>query len=385
MNRSSKNKRLKILFYEPSSGFGGSSHFLASLINNLNRQEFQALVLIKNWGPQFEKIRDAEFIRLKNYVEPDKMSHLGFAFFFFRNILPEIIVLFFLIKNKKIDLVHVNTSIISGTPAIFASKLAGIPCICYVQQTKPLINRERFIVKFVDQFVIQNSYCLTLYKSHISENKLNLIYLGLDLNAFKKAKTGILRSEFKLNNAPLVGIVGRIVEGKGQKEFILAAKAVLQRKPETRFIIVGEAKGSDSAYFREVQELVKSESLENRVIFTGWRTDIEDVINDLDILVQASSTFPESFGLTITEAMVLGKPVVATNIPGPSEVVEDKVTGFLVPAANPQKLTEAILNLLDDKELARNFGRAAKQRVQDRFDITKIARQLECLYRKALK
>jgi len=380
MKKPLKDNKTIILFYEPSSGFGGSSSFLAGLINNLNRDKFYPVVLIKNSGPQFNKIRDTEFVKLNNYNEPERLSHFSFSFFFLRNILPEIIKIYSIIRRKRINLAHINTNIISGTPAIFASKLAGVPCVCCIRQTKPLINREKFIARFVDEFVIENSHCLALYKNHIKESKLNLIHCGLDLRLFENAKKGSFRNEFKLNSAPIVGLVGRIVEGKGQKEFILSAKEVLKVRPDVKFVIVGEAKGGEECYFQEVRELVKKESLMENVIFTGWRNDTEDVISDFDILVQASSTFPESFGLTTVEAMALGKPVVATNITGPSEIVINGVTGFLVPPADPLKLADATLAILNDKELGVNLGKAGRLRVEEAFDITKIVRKIEKLY-----
>ncbi|MDD4899723.1 MAG: glycosyltransferase family 4 protein, partial [Candidatus Omnitrophica bacterium] len=141
-----------------------------------------------------------------------------------------------------------------------------------------------------------------------------------------------------------------------------------------------EGRSVDDKFYRQVRDLVSTEQINKSFIFTGWRKDIRNIIADLDILVQASTTFPEGFGLTCIEAMASEKPVVATNIPGPSEIVLDGETGFLVPPKDVNALAEAILKILKGKDLSRKMGMEGKRRVEEFFDVRRTVKNLEEIY-----
>jgi len=383
-NRKRLLEMRSILFYEPSSGFGGSANSLANLVNGLNNQRFKPVVVIKNYGPQIKKIKNAEILKLTDYKESEKLTSFSFFIYFILKVLPEAVKIYFNIKKNKISLVHINTNIISGIPAIIASKIAGIPCICHIRQTRQLIKRERFFAKWVDRFIVLNRNVLEMLKEELPEEKISLIYDGVDLERFSQSQNGEFRKEYSLDSSSIVGIVGRIVNGKGHKEFVLSAKEILKVKPEVKFFIIGDAKGSDDKYLSEVKQLVENENLEENLIFIGWRNDVKNIILDLDILIQAS-TSPEGFGLTCVEAMALKKPVIATNIPGPSEIVVDGETGFLVPPGDIKSLAERIIFLLDNPSAAKRMGEAGRKRAGELFDIRKTVDNIENIYETVLK
>lgn len=377
-------ERKNILYYDPSSGFGGSSSALVKLVNNLNREEFNPVVVIRREGPNFDKIVNAKIIKLRHSAEKEKMSLLELSAYFIVRIMPEVIRLRSIILKERIHLVHINISILWGIPAIIAARLAGIPCICHIRATlKGLIKREKLFLKWVAKVIVINKDAYAIYSREIPKEKLLLFYDGADANDFKYPLAGSLRREFNLDGAQLVGLVGRIVAGKGHKEFILAAKEILKHKPLAKFMIVGDAKGEDRAYryFQEVKDLVRRENLGNSVLFTGWRTDITNIIADLDVLVQASTTFPEGLPNTIIEAMALKKPVVATQISGPSDIVVNGETGFLVPPADIKAMSEKILHLLNNPLRAEKMGASGKGMVEQFFNIQTILREIEKVYK----
>lgn len=358
-------KKQNILIYEYSSGYGGSANALVNIIKHLNNSKFNPIVAIRNFGSQVNRLKNIEIIKLRSAIF-------------------DVIKLYSAIKRKKIALVHINNNIIAGIPAIIAAKLARIPCVCHIRQTRRLIRRERIFAKFVDRFLLINKGAVDVYKQDIPEDKLSVIYDGIDLTEFTPSVDTSLRRELNLNGSPIVGLVGRIVKGKGHKEFILASKEVVKVKPDAKFVIVGSAKGDEESYYQEVVKLAKDEKLDENVIFTGWRTDIVNVISGLDVLVQAATTYPEGFGLTIVEAMALRKPVVATNIPGPADIVVDGETGFLVPPQKPNMLAEAILKLLNRRDLAVAMGINGRRRVEELFDVKKSVKKVEELYEQIL-
>lgn len=375
-----RNNKIRILYYEPSSGFGGSTNALAQVINNLDRTKFEPLVIIKNYGPQVNKIKNAEILRLKHYNEPEKKSNLLYVFCFFKNILPEAIKIYFIVKKKKISLVHSNISIMSGIPAIIAAKLARIPCISHFRLTRKLLKREILFAKWLDKLIVLNNGALQLIGNSVNVDKMKIIYDGIESSEFKNIKPGIFRKEFNFDSTSLIGLVGRIVDGKGQREFILCAKEVLKLKPQVKFLIIGEAKGGNEGYYKEIRHLVTKEKLEESIFFTGWRKDIKNIIADLDILIQATTTFPEGFGLTIIEAMALRKPVIATNIPGPSDIVVDCETGYLVPPGDINAMTEKIVYLLENPFEAKKMGEKGSKRAEEHFNIKNTIDRLEDLY-----
>ncbi len=375
----------RVLIFETSSGFGGSSNALANLVNHLNRERFLVTVAITHFGPQVLNIKNAEIVQVAPCREPKNFSKFGFFFYFFASILPSALRIYLLAKRKNIALCHINTNIMLGFPAIIASRFAGIPCVCHIRETRRLIGRERVFARWVQKFILINSRAIEVYRRDLPESKIAVVHDGVDLERFSGSDPATsFRERFNIGRAPVIALVGRIVAGKGHKEFILAAKEVLVEQPDAKFLIIGDAKGADDQYFSEVKRLVVDENLQESIIFTGWIKDIREALIDLDILVQATTTFPEGFGLTIAEAMALGKPVIATDIPGPSDIVVDGQTGFLVSAGDVKAMAEKILFLLNNPAMAKSMGEEGRKRVDELFDIKKQVRKIEDLYEEVL-
>ena len=371
-NLLSKRREKWVLFYELSSGFGGSTNALANIVNYLDKK-FYPIVAINNSVFSIKNVNNGKIIKVRDYKEDRYLSKIGIFFYLIKNIIPRVIKIYFAIKRIKVSIVHINTNIMLGIPAIIASKITKIPCVCHIRETRSLIKREKFFAKWVDKFILLNKDAFNLYKKDIPESKLQIVYDGINIDSYRVDEfEGLrVREEFNLDGQPLVGVVGRIVEGKGQKEFVLAAKVVVRVKPEVKFMIVGDAKGGKDGYYKEVEEIVKRENLERNIIFTGWRNDINNIVSSLDIFVFTSITFPEGLPNSILEAMALKRPVIATDIPGPRDIVIDGKTGFLVPPGDIKAMAEKIVYLLDNPEVAKRMGEAGRKRVEERFDIKK--------------
>lgn len=162
---------------------------------------------------------------------------------------------------------------------------------------------------------------------------------------------------------PIVGIVGRLQAGKGQEVFLQAAARLTDTRPEARFVVVGDAiLGWEGSYPDDLRRLAAELGLDARVHFAGHQTDVYPWYDALDVVVHAS--FGESFGLVPVEAMALGRPLVATAAGGPLEIVEDSVSGLLVPPGDPERLAEAIDRILADSSLASALGRGAVERAK---------------------
>jgi len=375
---------INILYYESSSGFGGSSSNLYHILRQLDKTRFHPIVVVHQDGDQFERMKslgvDVIKVRYPQLEAVNRAGGIKLLWMIFTVIYPLSLRLRKIIKRRKIDLVHINTNILLGMPMILAAKQARKKIFCYIRESRALISREKHFVPYVHQFFILNHQALEIYKPDIPLEKLNVIYDGVDLEEFNNLSSKKFRDEFNLNGLKTVGLVGRIIRGKGQMEFAQVAKKVCQQFPQARFLIVGDAKGEHTKYLDEVKAFIKKEHLNDKVILTGWRTDVKQIMHGLDILVLASTTFPEGLPNAIIEAMALSKPAVATDIPGPPEIIKDTVTGFIVPPGQIDAMAEKIIYLLTHEDEALRMGRMGRQRAEEFFDVKKVVKKAQELY-----
>lgn len=391
--------KINILFFEPSTGYGGSARCLLEWLRYLDKEAFSPLVITYYDGPAVEKIKKAgiEVKRLPyiSFIKRLILSHKGAEFVSYLlfliemifNILPTSFLLILLIKKRGINLIDINTSIITGIPGILASRVTNIPCVCHIHDTRKLTKKEKFFGKWVKRFFVLTAEAFKLYSKDLGERKLTLVYNGLNLDEWKfQGNNGYLLKEFRINkDNPVVGMVGRLTSGKGHADFIKAAKLINNVNRNVKFLIVGGIIFTEQKLEWELKNLVHNLELDDTVIFTGWREEISKTISLLDILVFPSSTFPEGFPLTCIEAMALNKPVVATNISGPNEIILNGITGYFVHPCNPEELAEKTLKLINNPQLAKNMGLAGRKRVEELFDVKKHIVQITNVYNESLK
>ncbi len=204
---------------------------------------------------------------------------------------------------------------------------------------------------------------------------VSLIYNGVDLERYDhQVPCCTLREEYGLpESGPLVGVVARLEPEKGHPTLIDAWPAVLAAYPDASLLIIGE--GSRRA---DLEAQVATLGLGASVIFTGRRDDVPAVTKSLDVAVLPS--YREAQGLTILEAMALARPVVASNVGGIPEMIEDGVTGLLVPPHDADALAGAIVRMLTDHPFADTVARAGHDMVHERFCVELMARAVETIY-----
>jgi glycosyltransferase involved in cell wall biosynthesis len=214
-----------------------------------------------------------------------------------------------------------------------------------------------------------------------------VIYNAIDFEEFNPelANESKIRKEFGISEeTKLVGMIGRITLRKRYEDFLRAASKVLEDFPNTKFIAVGGTySGLERGYEEKVRKLVKALELQDKVIFTGFRKDIPDIMSTLDVLVLPS--LKEPFGRVIIEALILGTPVVAANSGGIPEIIQNGRTGLLVPPKNPDELAKTIIKLLENGDFAKNLAIQGKKEVKQRFSADKITRLEEELYLEILE
>jgi glycosyltransferase involved in cell wall biosynthesis len=292
------------------------------------------------------------------------------------------------LRRTSFDIIHTHTPV-AGLIGRVAARLAGVPFVVYTahgfyfhEGMNPPVRRlfvslERFGGRLSDLVLVQSEedYREALRERIVPHERLVHIGNGVDPTLFGEdihaGEAGRARRALGLNDGPIVGFVGRIVREKGVMEFVRAAAAVRRDHPQAEFVMVGAPLESDrDDCWTHVWELAKELGISGALHMTGYRKDVPVLLSLFDLFVLPS--YREGMPRALLEAMASGIPVVASDIRGCREEVEEGLTGLLVPPRDHERLAEAISLLLDSSERARRMGKAARERVAERFDERRI-------------
>jgi glycosyltransferase involved in cell wall biosynthesis len=207
-------------------------------------------------------------------------------------------------------------------------------------------------------------------------SKIRVIPLGLELGSLAgELPRGVLRREAGIAaDAPLVGMVGRLVPIKDVPTFLKAARHVLERRPGVRFALVGDGEERPA-----LEALCGSLGLERAVHFFGWRRELASVYGDLDVVVNASRN--EGTPVALIEALAAARPVVATAVGGTPDLIGRDERGRLVPAGEPLALARAVLETLEESDAARRRALAGREHVMSQHSSERLIRDVDALYR----
>ncbi len=204
-----------------------------------------------------------------------------------------------------------------------------------------------------------------------------LLYNGTPLKEVGPAEAAAARAELGVHDGELlVGVFGRLQRWKGQDVFVEAAGKLARLRPGVRFAVVGGSVfGLEPEFFEGLKRRVVELGIADRVVFTGFRTDVPRLMAACDIVCHTSRV-PEPFGLVIVEAMALRRPVVATRGGGPTEIIPSGDYGTLVPPDDSEALAGAILAFADDPARRQAVGAKARERVEAEFNVDVAAARL---------
>jgi glycosyltransferase involved in cell wall biosynthesis len=215
---------------------------------------------------------------------------------------------------------------------------------------------------------------------HVPADRVKLIWNGAPLDEFApvdRARAQAVRASLGIpTDAPVIGSVARLNEQKGHRYLLDAAALVLARHASARVLIAG-----DGDLFQPLQEQARALGIADRVVFAGHRTDVPDLLGAIDVFC-ISSTY-EGTPLSLFEAMAAGKTIVSTAVDGCREVLEDGVTGLLVPPRDAAALAAGLGRVLDHSTLAQSLSDSARA-ASTRYDAKECVRQIEALYDEVL-
>lgn len=375
---------LKILYVSAAAERGGLEVVLLNTLKCLDRSRFTPQVLFLEDGPFVQEVEETG-----TEVHLIKSGQV-------RNVLKgarAITRAVTLIKREGIHLVHSHNAkahVYGG----LAAAIAGIPCLYHLHGVpRPSLSRDGVVsllsvVVPAQRLLACSQYVADAFK-HVwrSAREVLVIHNGVLIEPVATPHGApTIREEFGISDsAPLVTMACRLQRWKGVHVFLDAAARVVSAYPEVRFMVVGGTLfGLEKGYATHLRDQADRLGLAGSVVFTGYRSDVYRFLAAADLVVH-SSIAPDSFPTVIVEAMTLGKPVVASDLGGSRESLEDSVTGLLVSPNQPELLAQAILMLLADPERRSKMGTVGAARARAHFHAERMVQQLETVYERVIR
>jgi glycosyltransferase involved in cell wall biosynthesis len=349
---------------------GGAQEHLFSLLSRLDQTRYDASVVALSSGSAVRKLQRAG-VDVTVIDEPDDADAIRALTALLADVQPDVIH------------THMYRADVVGTKASIALAEMGrrrpyLVSTVHSSRVRSAEDREliRQLTPSMDQLIaVSKSIERKITDEHRTGAPVRLIYNGVDLERYDhQDPCCTLRDEYGMEpGSQIVGVVARLEPEKGHQTLIEAWPDVLKKVPGAYLLIVGE--GSRRDY---LEQLAAAHKVAHRVVFAGRRDDVPAVTAALDVAVLPS--WREAQGLSVLEAMALSRPVVASDVGGIPEMIEDGVTGLLVEHDNPTALAAAIVRLLTDHVFADTIARAGHDLVHDRFCIELMVKAIEEIY-----
>ncbi|OPZ91628.1 MAG: Glycogen synthase [candidate division TA06 bacterium ADurb.Bin417] len=360
-------KRIKIALVIATLEIGGAEKQLAELASRLDRTGFEPIVLcLRQTGPVAERLREAgvpvHYLDKRGKLDPGLIFRLAA-----------------LLRRERPDILH-SWMFTANTYGRLAAGLAGIPSIIAAERGADHWKRwyhfaiDRRLLKKTDRLLAVSEGVREFYARRlaISQERITVITNGVDLKRFRAFRPP------RPIDPGLVLSAGRLAEQKGFLDLVRAARMVIDRKPGTRFTVLGE--GPERP---RLEAEIRRLGLERSFRLPGETADIRPCLFEAGLFVLPS--LYEGMPNAVLEAMAAGKPVIATRVEGSREAVLDNRTGRLVTPAAPAELAAAILDLLADPARAAEWGEAGRRRVEAEYNLDSIIKEYESLYRELVK
>ena len=387
----------KILYIESNKDgtIGGSYYSLYNLIKGLNRKKYEPYVMFCDSNaliPTFKKLNSNVIVWDYDPSSAPLVKSLIDLIKWPVRLLREVLFQQPRILNKirKIspDMVHLNNGYSSNHAWMIACKIAGIKIIAHNRGDRyPCSFRTRCFVRLLDAVIcVSDAYRGNVVKQNLKIPIVKTVHNGLDPNRFTAtaSRSSEIRKQFGIKKDDvLIGMIGNIDYWKGQIVFAKAFNLIKKEYGEDKGLFVGKTAIGAQKYEEEIRQYVLQNNLSDSLYMTGYRNDIPEVLDTIDMFVHASVE-PEPFARTILEAMAYAKPIIATDAGGCPEQIVDKKTGLLYPMGDETAMAEAIIYYLSDMNRARLMGTKAKERLNRLFTVDSMVKGVEEVYEKVL-
>jgi len=282
-------------------------------------------------------------------------------------------------RRHRADLIHANSiraGIVLGLARPSSASIVHIrDCLPPGSVTTATM---RLIAATATTVVANSEYTARSVRSAAPSARVEVVHNPVDLQRWDPARVDRVRARAVLGDAGkralLMGVVAQLSPWKGQDTAIEALKILREQGIDAHLLLIGSAKFvarstrfDNEGYVAHLHALVADAGLDDYVSWMGEREDVPELVRALDVLLLPS--WEEPFGRALIEAMAMGVPVVATNVGGPPEIVEDGREGYLVSPREPGAWARAIRHIADEPERGAEMGRAGRRRVQEAFTV----------------
>lgn len=275
------------------------------------------------------------------------------------------------LRKHKIDLVHLNNSVLRNHDWVLASKLARIRCTTHERGINPSYTKlaKMFAPRLDGIVCISEAVRKSLVSGGIRNKKMPVIYNGIDPLVMQNPDSVDIRANFGLpQRAILVGVVGNIKYWKGQETAVRALPQVLDQFADVYCVLIGDVSTHDSEYRDRLTDIAHNLKISDHVIYTGYTKNVSGYMNDLDIVLH-TSVEPEPFGRVLIEAMSLGKPLIGAAAGAVPEIVLNGQTGLTFTPGDAESLADCINILLSDTNHSHEMATAGTKRLDRLFHI----------------
>lgn len=373
---------IRVLHISPNGELYGTERHILSILKYSDPKKFKHMVITPNKG-NFNDIMDGLGIRYFIGGRPHGYSNSILNLVKLKGFWE----IYKVVKQNKVDVVHTHLNSYGG----FVAKLFTAAKIVHTRHgvfwSESELNKIGYFMKRF-QKIKSHAFDITIAIGTYEMNtlidifgydpkKVRLTYNGVTIDEIiRKVNRSLTKKELFGTEAPVVGAVGRLEKQKGFDKFLFAAKRVIERNKNVKFVIVGEGSLKD-----QLIKLRNELGLNNNFEFIDYKTNIYDYINCFDIMVQTSLW--EGISYVVQEAMALSKPVIALtskNVSGVKEIIIHGKTGYLVDSDFENRLGEYIIECINDSEKIKNLGAAGFQRVKNDFSEVRTAKDMEKVY-----
>jgi glycosyltransferase involved in cell wall biosynthesis len=369
------SKPFNILYFSSFGSLrGGGQKSLYYLVTNLDRTAFRPHVVIPTEDSLAAKLRAHDIavivLGLPKILNINILKHV--------NALQKLLRL---CTEYDIDLIHTDgprNTFYAG----LAAKIKHIPLAWHVRAS----NRDsydRLLYYLSTKIILVADTLRSRFDWANKSRKFITVYNAVDLTDFRPGKSSkVVRNQYKISNSGLIiTVTGRIEKLKGQK-YLIEACGMLKEKLENFYVLLsGEI--AELSYMKECEDKAVEFGIQDRIIFTGYRDDVSQILGETDIFVLPSLF--EAFPRSVIEAMSSGKPVIVTDVGGCREAVEDDVSGFVVPPGKSEALADRIHMLGTDDKRRLEIGRAARTRAEGMFGIKQNVEKIQQVYMEFLR
>lgn len=373
------NKKINILYLRDTDQVCGPGKTMINAHRTLDRDVFSLTLCVTGAGKDGKNA----FCESAKKAGADVVTLKMTGFFD----LPALLGLIRLIKKRRIDILQTHDAQ-TRRIGIVAAFLTGVSHISSLhgwiqnnRKQKLAVLLDKFLVRFSKKVIVMSEVMKAeIVSAGVPPEKVLILHNAVLLEDYPVGRSSKkVREEFRINeDEKVIAYIGRLSAEKGPDIFVQVAQSILQKDSNVKFLIVGEG-----PLRSDLRKRVDALGLQDRIIFAGHRTDMEQVYAAIDIL--AITSFTEGLPNVLLEAFAHNKPVVSTRVGGTPEIISHGTNGFLVEPGRVDGIADCLRLLLSDPALARKMGSNGRKLIEEKLSFRKRTEKLEELYQTIIR